>query len=93
MRNKTPWYIYPPEESTKPGGVDALGALVGFILILVFVLVAADHVLYHVWMDGLDWSEGFAPPVDEYHPFQSADGLGGAAMMSAHNQRPTRMPA
>lgn len=55
MRNKTPWYIYPPEEPTKRRGDDALGVLVGFLLALIFVLVALDHALFHLWTIVTGW--------------------------------------
>jgi len=46
MKNKTPWYIYPPEEPKKHHGEDALGVLVGLLLVMIVVLVALDHVVY-----------------------------------------------
>ncbi len=55
MRDKTPWFIYPPEEPTKRRGDDALGLLVGFLLVLIFVLVALDHALFYVWTAVTDW--------------------------------------
>lgn len=59
MKNKTPWYIYPPDEPKKNPGDDALGALVGILLLLIIVLVAVDHALYNAltmisgWWDSL----------------------------------------
>lgn len=59
MKNKTPWYIYPPDEPKKHHGDDALGALVGFLLLLIVVLVAVDHAVFNVmtaisgWWDPL----------------------------------------
>jgi len=48
MKDKTPWYIYPPEEPKKQSGEDALGVLVGFLLLLIMVLVAVDHAIFDV---------------------------------------------
>lgn len=48
MKDKTPWYIYPPEEPKKQNGEDALGVIVGFLLLLIMVLVAVDHAIFNV---------------------------------------------
>lgn len=61
MRDKTPWHIYPPDEPKKHSGDDALGVLVGFLLVMIFVLVAIDHALFRVWMAVLAWWDVFVP--------------------------------
>jgi hypothetical protein len=48
MRNKTPWYFYPPDEPKKHRGDDSLGVLVGVLLVLIVILVALDHALFHI---------------------------------------------
>lgn len=55
MKNKTPWYIYPPEEPKKHHGEDALGVLVGFLLVMIVVFVALDHALYNAWAFASEW--------------------------------------
>lgn len=55
MRDKTPWYIYPPEEPTKRRGDDPLGLLVGLLLVLIFLAVALDHALFYAWTVVTDW--------------------------------------
>lgn len=59
MKDKTPWYIYPPEEPTKHRGDDSLGVLVGVFLVLIVVFVALDHALYHVMTVVSEWWDAF----------------------------------
>lgn len=64
MKNKTPWYIYPPEEPKKHHGEDALGVLVGFLLVMIVVFVGLDHALNNAltvvseWWDALGLWQG-----------------------------------
>lgn len=60
MKNKTPWYIYPPEEPKQRSGNDALGILAGFLLVMIFVLVALDHALYGVLATISSWWEALS---------------------------------
>jgi len=61
MKNKTPWYIYPPDErKTQQRGDDPLALLVGFLLLSIFVLVALDHALYRLWTLAADWWQALA---------------------------------
>jgi hypothetical protein len=55
MKNKTPWYIYPPEEPKKHHGEDTLGVLVGFLLVMIVVFVALDHALYNALIVISEW--------------------------------------
>jgi len=59
MKDKTPWYIYPPEEPTKRRSDDPLGVLVGVLLVLIVVFVALDHALYHVMSMASAWWKAF----------------------------------
>lgn len=61
MKNKMPWYIYPPDEpKARQRGDDPLVLLVGFLLLLsIFVLVALDHALYRAWIIIVGWWEAF----------------------------------
>jgi len=55
MKDKTHWYIYPPEEPTKRCGDDPLGVLVGVFLVLIIIFVAIDHALYQVMSVASAW--------------------------------------
>jgi hypothetical protein len=59
MKNKTPWYIYPREEPKKHHGEDALGVLVGFLLVMIVVFVALDHALHSALTVASAWWDAF----------------------------------
>lgn len=61
MTNKTPWYIYPPDEpKQRQRGDDPLAMLVAVLLMAIFALVAFDHALYRVWTIVASWCEALS---------------------------------
>ena len=59
MKNKTPWYIHPPDEPKKHHGDDALGVLFGALLMMIVLFVALDHALYKVVTVVSAWWDAF----------------------------------